>query len=130
MRADGIDHVNLVIPEDGIDEAVAFYDDLLGFETENLETWRAGETAIFSFRLTPESIIHISPREDFHPPTRDNYWHLAIRVAADLDDVVATLEAAGYDPEEKGELLGATGEARAIYVADPFGYTVELKETT
>ena len=35
--------------------------------------------------------------------------------------------AMGFDDEDLSSPLGATGEAGAVYVRDPFGYRVELK---
>lgn len=128
MEARSIDHVNLRIPEDGQPAAVEFYGDRLGFGIEGVARWRAGEKSFFDVRLAPEHVVHLWPTPAFDPPTGTNYDHLAVVVEDDIETVRSHLAAADvplYD--ELSSPLGATGEAPAVYVEDPFGYVVELK---
>ncbi len=128
MDVSHIDHVNLRIPADGVEEAVEFYVDMLGFETDRMDAFESGEEPFFSIRLAPDHVVHLWPAEDFDPPTATNYDHLALVVEDDIDGITAELEAAGVVIQDRLEApLGATGEAPAVYVRDPFGYTVELK---
>ncbi len=46
-----------------------------------------------------------------------------------IEEVRNRLEAAGVPIEKELTPLGATGEAPAVYMKNPFGYTVELKST-
>lgn len=43
MDTKRIDHVNLRIPEDGVEQAFAFYRDLPGMAVEGYDEFRAGE---------------------------------------------------------------------------------------
>jgi lactoylglutathione lyase len=122
MDATAIDHVNLRVPEDGIEAAREFYGDALGFEIEEYD-----DKPFFDVRLGPGAVFHLWPDADFRPPTGDGYDHVAVRVDADVDAITRTLDDAGVAIDREGTPLGATGTAPAVYVTDPFGYQVELK---
>ena len=131
MDATAIDHVNLRIPADGVTDALGFYRDALGFEIEGLDRYRADEKPFFDVRLTPAHVVHLWPTPEFDPPTATNYDHLAVLVDGDIETIHEELAAAGVDVESELDApLGATGEAPAVYVRDPFGYRVELKAAT
>lgn len=123
-----IDHVNIKIPEDDIDRAVDFYQGQLGLAVEGLDAYRQGERPIFSFRIGPEAVIHVSLGDDFEPPEGGNFGHFAVILEEDIDAVKRELEADGVDIERQFVPTGATGDAPAVYVRDPFGYLIELKE--
>jgi catechol 2,3-dioxygenase-like lactoylglutathione lyase family enzyme len=129
MDASAIDHANLRIPEDGVGAAVSFYEDVLGLQTENLDLYEAGDKPFFSFRVSPVSVVHVRPSESFDAPTGTAFDHLALTFDASLDEIRATLEAADVEVDRELEPLGATGVGPAVYVTDPFGYTLELKST-
>jgi len=123
-----IDHVNLRIPADGLGAARAFYADALGFELEGVARFEAGEKPFFDVRLAPEHVIHLWPTDAFDAPRATNYDHVALVVDEEIEAVKATLADAGIEVEQELDSpLGATGEAPAVYVRDPFGYRVELK---
>ncbi|MFC7097386.1 VOC family protein [Halobaculum marinum] len=129
MNVRTIDHVNLRIPADGLADARAFYADGLGLSLEGVDRFEAGEKPFFDVRLAPEHVIHLWPTDDFDPPTATNYDHVALVVEEDVETVRTELGDAGIDVEQELDSpLGATGEAGAVYVRDPFGYRVELKE--
>ncbi|KPN31891.1 hypothetical protein SY89_02648 [Halolamina pelagica] len=67
MEPSHLDHANLTIPADRVDDAVAFYRDALGFDLEDLDAYRAGDRPIFSIRLSATSLIHVRPSEEFDP---------------------------------------------------------------
>lgn len=124
-----IDHVNLRIPADGLSDARAFYVDALGFELEGVDRFEAGEKPFFDVRLAPEHVIHLWPTDGFDAPDATNYDHVALVVDERIEAVTEQLADAGIEVErELDGPLGATGEASAVYVRDPFGYRVELKE--
>lgn len=128
MEISTIDHVNLRIPTDGIDAAVEFYGDQLGFAIEGLKRHKAGEQSFFDVRLAQAHVIHLWPTAEFEPPSGNNFNHVALIVEADIEAVKEQLEE--YDIPIQSELespLGATGRAPAVYVDDPFGYQIELK---
>lgn len=128
MNAAHLDHVNLRIPADRVDDAVAFYRDTLGFVLEDLDAYRAGERPIFSIRLSETSLIHLSPSEQFDPPAEANFDHVAVVVEDSIDAIEQQLRDAGVEIERGArDLKGATGTATALYVRDPFGYRIEIK---
>ncbi|MGB9955558.1 VOC family protein [Haloferax prahovense] len=129
MDARRIDHIHLRIPEDEIEHAIEFYQGHLRLALEGFDEYKEGESPIFHFRLTADTIIHIRPTEEFVHPERENFDHLAIILNEDITDVKQELEDAGVIIEREGTPTGATGEAPAIYVRDPFGYLIELKES-
>jgi len=127
MRARHIDHVNLRIPADGVDDAREFYGEALGFGIEDA-LYAADEKPFFDVRLSATAVIHLWPTEEFEPPTKTNYDHVAVVVEESVDEIATELADAGVEVEKTLDLpLGATGEAGAVYVRDPFGYRVELK---
>ncbi|ELK45168.1 glyoxalase, partial [Haloferax sp. BAB-2207] len=109
MDATAIDHVNLRIPADGLDAAVGFYRDALGFDVENRDLFESGEKPFFSVRLTPASVIHLRPAEDFEPPAETAFDHVAIEFAHDIDELRDHLEAAGVEIDRRLEPLGGDG---------------------
>ena len=125
--AQAIDHVNLLVPHDGREAAIGFYRDVLGFEVENLDKYESGTKPFFSIRIGPQSVIHVRPSDRFEPPSGHSLDHVAICLDSPIDDVRSILEDAGVRVLRDGDPLGATGTAPAVYVNDPFGYTVELK---
>lgn len=128
MDVRAIDHVNFLIPEDRVDEALAFYRDALGFGVEDLEAYREGDRPLFSFRLGESCVIHVSPTDEFEAPSEQNFRHVCLVVEATREEVKAKLDEAGYEVRRESNPLGATGRNPAVYVEDPFGYVLELKQ--
>lgn len=124
-----IDHVNLRIPEDKISEALEFYRDLLGFETWKLDDYREDERTSFFFRIGENALLNMRPKPDFQQPEGKNYDHFCIAIDRDIDKLEEELENRGYNVLRRGNPLGTQGRAPAVYVEDPFGYVIELKES-
>lgn len=124
-----IDHLNLRIPADGVADARRFYADRLGLALDNVDRFEAGEKPFFDVRLAPEHVLHLRPTEEFTDPDRTDFDHVALVVEEEIGTVKRRLAEAGVEVEaELDGPLGATGEADAVYVRDPFGYRIELKE--
>lgn len=128
MEARAIDHVNLRIPNEQVDDALAFYRDTLGLGVEGLEAYRDGDRPLFTFRLSETCIIHVSPADEFEPPSEQNLRHVCIVLEATVDEIKDALDEAGYDVRRESTPLGATGRNPSVYVEDPFGYVIELKQ--
>ncbi len=127
MNARHIDHVTLRIPEGGIADAREFYGETLGFAIETAR-YEAGETPFFDVRLSATAVLHLWPTPAFDPPEQTSYDHVAVVVEESAAEIAAELADAGVAVERTLDSpLGATGEAGAVYVRDPFGYRVELK---
>jgi lactoylglutathione lyase len=127
MDATEIDHLKLRIPADGVDTAVEFYRDALGFGIDGMDLYESGEKPFFSARLAPGAVIHLEPDEGFEPPARTGYDHVAVRIDDTIDGIERALAAADVEIDRRLDPLGATGVAPAVYITDPFGYRVELK---
>ena len=129
MDIDGIDHVNLRIPDDRIDDAVAFYEGVLGWQAETLEAYRDGETSLLTFRMADDCVLHTLPvdPDEFDAPDDGGYDHCAVRVGRSFESLEHALTGQGVELDAKGERRGATGVATSAYVYDPFGYRWELK---
>lgn len=124
-----IDHVNIRIPEGDVERAVAFYDGLLGFEPLKLDAYRAGERTSFFFRVGETSVLTIRPVETFEPPSGENLDHFCIVLEETVEELKPRLEERGVEIVREGTPFGATGRAPSVYVRDPFGYLVELKQS-
>ena len=119
MRVTGLDHIVLVTPDP--ERLIAWYQEVLGLETERLEQWRAGEVPFASLRIDTGTIIDVLPGER----TGRNVDHIALVVDADLADLTAL--AAQHGVAGPKELFGARGQGRGIYLRDPDGTGVELR---
>lgn len=123
-----IDHLNMRIPEERVDEFVALYRDSLGLDLEHLEAYRRGEKSFFFLRLTEHSIIHVAPTDSFVPPSHDAFNHVAFFVEETHAVVQERLEESGAEiVDTVDRRLSATGEFPSVYFEDPFGYIIELK---
>lgn len=128
LRVIDLDHFVLRVRD--LDRAIAFYGEVLGLPIEMLDEYRAGTRPFVSARVGGQ-LIDLVP-----DPTYDGAMgglvHFCVRIAGGLDDVVPRLRAAGVEVIEEAPMmrLGATGYGSSIYVRDPDGYVVELKEET
>lgn len=130
MDVSTIDHINLRLPPDGVEDAIAFYRDRLWFPIEGLEAYRSGDQSFFDVRLASANVIHLWPTKAFEPPSGNNFNHVALLVDADIEAVKAALADADIPIDmELDAPLGATGRGSAVYVTDPVGYQIELKTT-
>ena len=108
-----IDHVQLAIPPGGEDKARAFYGGVLGLtEIPKPEPMRARGGMWFS------GGIHLGIEPNMQPSVK---MHPAL-VVEDLDALVQTLVAAGYEWKPSDELPGV----RRGHTKDPFGNRIEL----
>lgn len=129
METRAIDHINIRIPDDRVETALAFYRDALGFEPAKLDQYRAGERTSFAFWLGEDTLLHVRPVEDFKEPSGQNFDHVCLVLDATIETIKDQLQAHGIAINREGEPWGGTGRAPAVYVTDPFGYQLELKST-
>lgn len=120
VQARGIDHVVLNVAD--VERSVAWYVERLGFEPLRLDEWRRGEVLFASVRLTDTFIIDLFANER----SGANVDHLCLVVdPLDLDAVAASDE---FDVVSgPSEVFGAQGMGRSVYVRDPDGNVVELR---
>ncbi|HIJ12601.1 MAG TPA: VOC family protein [Halobacteriales archaeon] len=128
MNIIAIDHVNIQIPKSGVEDALEFYSNILGFKAEQIDEYKKGVRTLFTFRLGENAVLHIRPIDDFSPPDKSNYDHFALIVDMPISEVKSKLSDANMSIMREGNPLGARGRAPAIYLQDPFGYIIEIKE--
>jgi len=113
-----VDHVQLAMPRGQEAVARAFYEAVLGLkERPKPPVLAARGGCWFS---NDQVALHLGVEDDFRPARKA---HPAL-VVEDLDDLCASLEAAGHGVRFDDEIPGA----RRCYVDDPFGNRIELIE--
>lgn len=127
-----LDHFVLRVRD--LDRSIGFYRDVLGLPLECLDEYRAGTRPFVSARVGGQ-LIDLVPDPTYDPDagmSSGGFLHLCVRVAGSLDDVLPRVRARDVVMIEDAPMmrLGATGYGRSIYVRDPDGYIVELKEET
>jgi glyoxylase I family protein len=130
VRAVGIDHVVLKVRD--VERSVQWYGDLLGLEAERLEEWRRKEVPFVSLRVDGTTLIDLLEGEPYGLASAaesggGNVDHVAFLVEpTDLDAVVAS---GRFEVDmAPSDLFGAQGVGRGIYVRDPDGHRVELRQ--
>lgn len=127
MHATRIDHINLCIPKDGVEEALEFYSTVLGFEPMKLDEFRENKRTSFFFRISKDAVINIRPKENFQKPSEENFDHFCIIFDEKIEHMKSVLEESEAEILKEGNPLGAKGRGPGIYIRDPFGYKIELK---
>ena len=133
IRVTALDHFVLRVRD--LDKSLAFYHGILGLPIESLEEYRAGQRPFVSARVA-DQLIDLVP-----DPTYDGeasfatsgFMHLCVRIDGSLEqNVIPRLKEHGVTLVEEVPMtrMGATGYGGSIYVRDPDGYVVELKEET
>jgi len=131
IRVTALDHLVLRVVD--FERSLAFYGDLLGLPIEGLEDYQRGARPFVSARLN-DQLIDLFPDPGYDRTLgmkATGMFHFCLRVAGRLeDDVLPRVRAFGAEILEDAPVsrLGATGYGRAIYVRDPDGHIVELKE--
>lgn len=117
----GLDHVVLRVAD--MERALAFYCGVLGMREER----RVDSIGLVQLRAGA-SMVDLVPASADNSVAGQDMDHFAIRIAPwDADGIRAHLQAAGFDPGEPAERVGAEGNGWSIYVNDPDGNSVELK---
>jgi catechol 2,3-dioxygenase-like lactoylglutathione lyase family enzyme len=120
MRVSEIDHVVLNVTD--VRRSLDFYAGVLGLEPVRLAEWEAGEAPFVSVRVHDGCIIDLMELER----SGENADHLCLVVEDDLDDLIA----AGTITPDSGpmDLFGARGQGYSVYLRDPDGNRVELRQ--
>jgi len=133
LTVTALDHFVLRVRD--LDRSVAFYRDVLGLPIECLDEYRAGTRPFVSARVGGQ-LIDLVPDSTYDPDAglrSGGFMHLCVRVGGSLErDVLPRVRARSVEVVEDAPMirLGATGYGMSIYVRDPDGYIVELKEET
>jgi len=118
----GIDHIVLVASD--VERTVDWYREKLGLVPERLDQWRRGEVLFVSLRVTPSSIIDV-----FHGErTGVNIDHVSLEVDPHVDLLAVAASGAFEVDHAPFVIWGARGDGLAMYVLDPDGNRIELKQ--
>ena len=126
----GLDHFVLRVRD--LDASLRFYHDVLGLAVECLDAYRAGTRPFVSVRVG-DQLIDLVPDPTYDPDAgraAGGFLHCCVEVDGRLSDVLPWLRSQGVAVLEDQPVprLGARGVGLSIYVHDPDGYVVELKE--
>lgn len=129
IRVQTLDHFVLRIRD--LDTSLGFYRDLLGLSVEGLSEFQQGIRPFVSLRIG-EQLLDLVPDPAYEASRggMSGFLHFCLTVDAPLHSVIQRLRDAGtpFLHEEPVSRSGARGQALSIYVQDPDGYVVELKE--
>jgi len=122
VHVTGLDHIVLMVAD--VEASLAFYCDKLGLPGERVEEWRSGEVMFPSVRLSEQTIIDLFVGER----SGTNLDHFALAVSTDTD-LHAIMDSGEFEVvTEPITRWGARGDGLSLYVRDPDGNTVELKQ--
>ena len=119
-RVRGLDHIVLNVAD--AERSMRWYCDRLGLEPERYEEWKAGDAPFVSVRIDEGTIIDLFETER----SGENLNHFALWATGDLESIVAhdDVELVRRAPR----VFGARGWGSAVYVRDPDGNEVELRQ--
>jgi len=130
MKVTALDHFVLRVRD--LDAAIGFYRDVLGLPIECLEEYRAQQRPFVSARIG-DQLLDLVPDPTYDAAAGRNtsgFLHFCVEIDGRLADVVPALHARSVNVLETAPVprLGARGVGLSVYVTDPDGYVVELKE--
>lgn len=131
IEVTAVDHIVLKVRD--LDRSLSFYRDWLGLEAEFLEDYTAGRRPFVSLRAGAQ-LIDLVPDPGFAGGAEDpkaGLLHFCLRIRrCPLEKLFGAFEAAGVEVLGGGPRarMGATGMGMSIYVRDPDGYLIEIKE--
>ncbi len=126
-----LDHFVLRVRD--LDTSLAFYRDVLGLPIAFLEEYRAGQRPFVSARAG-DQLIDLVPDPTYDPELgqrHGGFMHFCVGVpAGSLARIRPWLQERGVKAlaDEPVLRMGATGMGLSIYITDPDGYVIELKE--
>src|SRR5258708_38476118 len=130
IRVYGFDHVNIRVAD--LDRALRFYTGVLGLQEIRRSTSREGKVSLLALRAG-DSIIFLQPSPGYEPPDdhkQSGLDHYSLKI--DLVDPQALLAALRDQHVEivEGPVTrdGAHGKGTSIYVRDPDGHRIEIKQ--
>jgi catechol 2,3-dioxygenase-like lactoylglutathione lyase family enzyme len=121
MRVIGFDHVVMISSD--VEASLEFYAGVLGLEALDVDEWRNGRAFFPSVRVDDTTILDLLPGQ----PDGRNTDHICLVLEpTDLHALARRQDLNVVEgPVPRG---GARGTGWSVYVTDPDGYLVELKQ--
>jgi catechol 2,3-dioxygenase-like lactoylglutathione lyase family enzyme len=126
-----LDHFVLRVRD--LDAALAFYRDILGLRIDFLDAYRAGQRPFVSARVG-DQLVDLVPDPTYDPDAArgvGGFLHFCVGIKpGQFATIIPRLKEQGVNVLEEHPVprMGATGMGLSIYITDPDGYIVELKE--
>ena len=121
MRVTGFDHVVVLCSD--VEASLAFYSGVLGMESIDADEWRNGQAFFPSVRISESTIIDLLEGQ----ADGRNVDHFCLLLEpTDLHELARHPDLNVVEgPVERG---GARGQGWSLYVTDPDGHLIELKQ--
>ena len=119
IEVEGIDHVVINVAD--AERAMRWYQKHLGFEPERYGEWLSGKAPFLSMRVNELTVIDLLETDR----SGENVEHISFCITGSLEDL------ATEDVEivrEFESVYGAMGWGPALYIRDPDGNVIELKQ--
>ena len=121
MRVTGLDHVVIICRD--VEASLDFYGGVLGLEPIDADEWRDGKAFFPSVRIDGTTILDLLQGQ----PDGKNTDHLCLVI--EPTDLHELAKHPGLNvvegPVQRG---GARGQGWSLYVTDPDGHLLELKQ--
>jgi catechol 2,3-dioxygenase-like lactoylglutathione lyase family enzyme len=114
-----LNHVGIAVPD--LDEAVAYYEETLGFPEAFRVDNPAGETVLVYMQVSDSTFVELQPANDDRPPGLN---HFGLQVA-DMDSVRGAFISQGADVSE---IRSGSTNAILSNVTELNGHRIELSE--
>src|SRR5688500_998917 len=126
----GLDHLNLRVAD--LDRALAFYGGVLGMREVRRNTRADGSVSLVALRAG-NCVVFLQPSAGYTPPqdeTQSGLDHYSLEIEAHDPEALAAYLRSRDVPIVTGPVKrwGGHGDGTSIYVRDPDGHEVELKQ--
>ncbi len=126
----GFDHLNLRVAD--LDRALRFYVGLLGLTEVRRNTRQDGNVSLLALRAG-NTVVFLQPAPDYQPPADERQSgldHFSLEIEAQDPPALADwLRQQGVEVlQGPVQRYGAHGEGTSVYVRDPDGHHLELKQ--